>query len=235
MKECLVFKLGLVDYLEALSVQMELVEARINNSIPDVLLLLEHPHVYTIGRGGKEENLLVDREELRMKGIDVLRVNRGGDVTYHGPGQLVGYPIMKLGDCGRDVLLYLRKLEQVLKETLNVWGIDAQQIPGLTGVWVGDMKIGAIGVGMKRWVTFHGFALNVFPDLSYFRYIVPCGITKKGVTSLENLLKKRVNMEEVMDVLLDRFGRIFRRKLLHETASKLEERIYQKRPKEYYG
>lgn len=213
MEECLIFKLDLMDYLEALAVQMELVKARTEDSIPDVLLLLEHPHIYTIGRGGKEENLLVGTEELEKRGISVLRVNRGGDITYHGPGQLVGYPIMKLEGSSKDVFLYLRRLEEMLKETLSVWGINAQQISGLTGVWVEDMKIGAIGVGMRKWVTFHGFALNVSPDLSYFRYIVPCGITKKGVTSIESLLKEKVCMEEVTEVLVRKFEEIFRRKV----------------------
>lgn len=213
MEECLIFKLDLMDYLEALTVQMELVKARTEDSIPDVLLLLEHPHIYTIGRGGKEENLLVGTEELERRGISVLRVNRGGDITYHGPGQLVGYPIIKLEGSNRDVFLYLRRLEEMLKETLSVWGINAQQISGLTGVWVEDMKIGAIGVGMRKWVTFHGFALNVSPDLSYFRYIVPCGITKKGVTSLQSLLKEKVSMEEVTEVVVRKFEKIFRRKV----------------------
>jgi lipoate-protein ligase B len=170
--------LGQIDYQAALKLQDALVAARQRDDIGDVLLLLEHPHVYTLGRGGDERFILNPGE------IPVYRVSRGGQVTYHGPGQLIGYPIVKLEGADRDVLCYLRRLEHVLIEALAAFGIVAQRRPGLTGVWLGLEKIASIGVGFRRWVSLHGFALNVATDLSFFDAIVPCGIEGCRMTSL---------------------------------------------------
>ena len=172
-------RLGIVDYAGALALQEELVRARHLDQMPDTLLLLEHPHVFTLGRGADERYLITRRDN-----VPIHRVSRGGQVTYHGPGQLVGYPILKLEGAARDVHRYLRALEDVMIDSLARVGIPAERRPGLTGVWVGGRKIGSIGVGIRRWVTLHGFALNVCPDLSFFDGIVPCGIDGCVMTSI---------------------------------------------------
>ena len=173
-------RLGTVDYDSALALQDALVEARRDDLIGDTLLLLEHPHVFTLGRGADARHLLEARA-----GVPVFRVSRGGQVTYHGPGQLVGYPILKLQDGDRDIHLYLRRLEQTMIDALATLGIAARRRERLTGVWVGERKIGSIGVGMRRWITLHGFALNVCTDLDYFGAMVPCGIAGVEMTSVE--------------------------------------------------
>ena len=173
-------RLGTVDYESALALQDALVAARRDDLIGDTLLLLEHPHVFTLGRGADHRYLLQARP-----GVPVFRVSRGGQVTYHGPGQLIGYPILKLEGRDRDIHLYLRRLEQTLIDALAKLGIAAGRRAGLTGVWVGDRKIGSIGVGLRRWITLHGFALNVSTDLEYFRAMVPCGIAGVEMTSVE--------------------------------------------------
>jgi len=206
---CQVLKLGLVEYQQAWEWQRGLVRARLQGLIPDLLLLLEHPPTYTIGRRGERGNILVPEEELRALGAGVYHVDRGGDVTFHGPGQLVGYPILHLQGPLRDVHAYLRALEDVLIATLADYGIAAGRLPGLTGVWVGEEKIGAIGVRISRWVTSHGFALNVNTDLRYFGYIHPCGLRDKGVTSMASLLGAPVDMEGVAQRLIQRFGERF--------------------------
>ncbi len=175
--------LGTMGYEEALEKQRDLVEARKNNRAPDTLLLLEHPHVFTLGRNAKQEHLLA-----RPPGVEVHGANRGGDITYHGPGQLVGYPILDLGAIRKDVVWYVRSLEEALIAALGEFGVAAGRNPGYTGVWAGAEKIAAIGVHVSRWVTSHGFALNVHPDLGYFAFIVPCGIRRCGVTSIERVL-----------------------------------------------
>jgi len=174
-------RLGTVDYDSALALQDALVEARRDDLIGDTLLLLEHPHVFTLGRGADARHLLEARA-----GVPVFRVSRGGQVTYHGPGQLVGYPILKLQSGDRDVHLYLRRLEQTMIDALATLGIAARRRERLTGVWVGERKIGSIGVGMRRWITLHGFALNVGTDLEYFGAMVPCGIAGVEMTSVEH-------------------------------------------------
>jgi lipoyl(octanoyl) transferase len=176
-------QLGTVDYAAAWTLQTALHERRTRGDIPDTLLLLEHPHVYTIGRRGNATDVLWDADALRARGVDVVETDRGGQVTYHGPGQLVGYPIVDLGP-GADLVRYVRRLEDVLIATLERYGIAAERDEGNTGVWTSDSKIAAIGVRVTRGVTKHGFALNVSTDLSYFAGIVPCGITDKGVTSM---------------------------------------------------
>jgi lipoyl(octanoyl) transferase len=196
-----------MDYGQALELQQQLVRERQQGLIPDQLLLLEHPHVITLGRNGQMANLLASGEILARAGIGFYPTDRGGDVTYHGPGQLVGYPILDLREWKRDVGAYVRAVEQVIIDTLAGYGISAGRIPKLTGVWVGERKIAAIGVHISRWVTSHGFALNVATDLSYFQYIVPCGLTKP-VTSMA-ALGARASVEEVGRNLAAHFGRVF--------------------------
>ncbi len=194
---------GLVDYAAALAWQQTLVEQRIAAEIPDSLVLLEHPPVFTLGRGGNQEYLLNPGQ------VPVHRVGRGGEVTFHGPGQLVGYPILDLRRYGKDVHRYLRLLEAVVIATLAAWDIAATRRDGLTGVWVGTEKIASIGIGVRRWVTFHGFALNVNTDLSYFSAIVPCGLPGVRMTSMQELLKEAFPLDTVQSTLARGFARIF--------------------------
>jgi lipoyl(octanoyl) transferase len=206
-------RLGRVPYAESLELQRRLVEERKADRIGDVLLLLEHPHVLTLGvrTGGGRGHILVPDETLTGLGIDVFEAGRGGDITYHGPGQLIGYPIINLKPDRCDVHRYVRDLEDVLIRTAADFGIQAGRVDGLTGVWTGDDKLAAIGVRISRWVTSHGFALNVTTDLDYFRLIVPCGINGKGVTSLVKLLKRPVTLAEVEGRLIDQFCAVFGR------------------------
>jgi lipoyl(octanoyl) transferase len=203
-------RLGLVDYQAGLDLQKELVEQRKQGLIPDQLLLLEHPHVITLGarNHNASSNVLETPEALALKGVALFETGRGGDVTYHGPGQLVGYPILELQAARRDVHRYVRDLEEVLIQAVSDFGIAASRIPGLTGIWVGDHKLAAIGVRISRWVTSHGFALNVSTDLSHFDLIVPCGIADKGVTSMERLLWRDIPMTDVEDAVERAFRRI---------------------------
>jgi lipoyl(octanoyl) transferase len=209
-------------YGPALELQQELTAARKAGTAPDHLLLLEHPHVITLGRNGHQENLLASAEIMERAGISFFPTDRGGDVTYHGPGQLVAYPIMDLREWKRDVGAFVRGVEQTMIDTLADYGIAAGRIPKLTGVWVGDRKIGAIGVHISRWVTSHGLALNVSTDLSYFQYIVPCGLTKP-VTSMAQL-GVRVTWEEVSRTLAAHFGRVFDCEMLYEAPVLAAER-----------
>ena len=178
--------LGLMRYADALERQRQSVELRKSGAISDQLLIVEHPHVVTMGRNGHHENLLAEPELLARSGIEFFETDRGGDVTYHGPGQIVGYPILDLREWKRDVHAYVRAIEQVIIDTLVGFGIEAWREAGATGVWTSEGKIAAIGVHISRWVTSHGFALNVDTDLNYFRYIVPCGLTRP-VTSMQAL------------------------------------------------
>lgn len=204
-------RLGTVSYQAALDLQMRLVDERKQGRIPDQLLLLEHPPVITLGARNRNarSNVLETAEALAAKGVELFETGRGGDVTYHGPGQLVGYPIIELPVDRHDVHRYVRDLEEVLIQAVSDFGITASRIPGLTGIWVGDTKLAAIGVRISRWVTSHGFALNVSTDLSHFGLIVPCGISDKGVTSMERLLNRRVLMAEVTDAVVTRFHGLF--------------------------
>lgn len=217
MRNCVLRELGTVSYGEALALQQELASARKQGSVPDHLLLLEHPHVITMGRNGHEENLLASEEVLARTGIQYFPTDRGGDVTYHGPGQLVGYPILDLREWKRDVGAYVRGIEQTIIDTLAEYGIEAGRIPKLTGVWVDGRKIAAIGVHLSRWVTSHGFALNVNTDLSYFQYIVPCGLTLP-VTSMA-ALGVRATREEVGRRLAAHFARNFECELMAEAPA----------------
>src|SRR5579862_8311542 len=203
--------LGRMRYSEALEIQRELVEKRKQGLIPDQLLFVEHPHVITQGRNGHAENLLASEDALRSAGIEFFPTNRGGDITYHGPGQIVGYPIVDLREWKRDDAAYVRAIEQVLIDTLADYSISAERVAGLTGVWTGGRKIAAIGVHISRWVTSHGFALNVSTDLSYFQYIVPCGLTLP-VTSMAEL-GVHADPDEVAGRLALHFGRIFEREM----------------------
>ena len=212
---CVVRQLGRMDYAAALELQQRLAGERKEGLIPDQLLLLEHPHVITMGRNGHMENLLAGSDILERAGIGFFPTDRGGDVTYHGPGQLVGYPILDLREWKRDVGEYVRAVEETIIVTLAGYGITAGRIPKLTGVWVGDRKIAAIGVHLSRWVTSHGFALNVSTDLTYFQYIVPCGLTRP-VTSMA-ALGVRASLEEVGARLAVHFARIFDCEMLVET------------------
>jgi lipoyl(octanoyl) transferase len=201
--------LGLVDYAAALELQRERVAQRKAGTIPDTLLLLEHPHVYTLGRNAREENMLVSPEGLASRGAQVFTTDRGGDVTYHGPGQLVGYPILDLTQHRRDISWYMRSLEEVFILTARDFGIEAMRSAGAAGVWVGNDKLTAMGVHLSRWVTSHGFAMNVNTDLRYFDAIVPCGLQDKGVTSLAKLLGRAVEMDEVTERVVEHFGEVF--------------------------
>ena len=201
-----VHRLGRVPYDEALELQERLQRARIRGAVGDTLLLLEHPKVITLGRGAKPANVLFSRERLEERGFTVHEIGRGGDVTYHGPGQLVGYPIVDLAPDRKDVRRYVRSLEQVMIDVCERHGLEAQRVDKLNGTWIGDSKVGAIGVRISRWVTMHGFALNVSTDLADFGVIVPCGIVGRGVTSLEAELGRAVPMAGVMDAVTERFG-----------------------------
>jgi len=217
MHNCCLRQLGRIDYASALQLQQQLATDRKQGLVPDQLLLLEHPHVITLGRNGHMENLLADDDILARAGISFYPTDRGGDVTYHGPGQLVGYPILDLRDWKRDVGAYVRAVEETIILTLADYGIEAGRISKLTGVWVGERKIAAIGVHLSRWVTSHGFALNVSTDLSYFQYIVPCGLTKP-VTSMA-ALGVRASLDEVGAKLAVHFARIFDCEMLEETPA----------------
>lgn len=203
---CAVEQLGLVDYAEGLRLQRERVAARKAGEIPDTLLLLEHPHVYTLGRNASPEHLLISPEKVGALGAQVYETDRGGDITYHGPGQLVGYPIFDLTQHRRDVFWFMRSLEQVFIDVAAGYGIKAGRIPGAAGVWVGNEKLVAMGIHISRWVTSHGFAFNVNTDLSYFGWIIPCGLADKGVTSLAKLVGKPPDMQEVAGRVTEQFG-----------------------------
>jgi len=257
MRKCQVRELGRIAYGPALELQQQLIAARKAGTVPDHLLLLEHPHVITLGRNGRQENLLASDEIMERAGISFFPTDRGGDVTYHGPGQLVAYPIMDLREWKRDVGAFVRAVEQTIIDTLADYGIEAGRIPKLTGVWVGDRlggagaarggagaarggagaarggagaarggagaaKIAAIGVHISRWVTSHGLALNVSTDMSYFQYIVPCGLTKP-VTSMAQL-GVRATLEEVSRSLAAHFGRNFDCEMLYEAPVLAAER-----------
>ncbi len=209
-------RLGRIRYAEGLDLQAKLVADRQAGALPDTLLLLEHDPVFTLGRNARKENVLLPDQALRERGFDVFESGRGGDVTYHGPGQVVGYPIVDLSPDRRDVHRYVRDLEEVMIRCCADYGIEAARVEGLSGTWVGDDKVGAIGVRIARWVTSHGFALNVSTDLSAFDLIVPCGIRGHGVTSLERLFGRPIPLPEVMDHLVAHFAAVFEREVVPE-------------------
>ncbi len=199
-----VLELGTVDYDRALKLQTALVEVRARDDIHDTLLLLEHPHVYTLGRGADEKFILSAPVE-----VPIRRVSRGGQVTYHGPGQLVGYPILKLDGKRRDIARYLRMLETAMIDALARCGVSAGRREGFTGVWVGARKIASIGVGIRRWITYHGFALNVATDLSFFNSVVPCGIEGCEMTSIAALGRPEITVAEFSEIMRESFRETF--------------------------
>lgn len=212
-KTCWQVDLGLIPYAEACELQHRLVAARKASAIPDVLLLCEHPHVITLGRNTRPEHLLASDRRLAEMNAEVHPADRGGDITYHGPGQIVGYPILDLTEHRRDVRWYVEQLEEVMIRTAADFGIAAKRVESQHGVWIdapsGAEKLGALGVHLSRWVTSHGFAYNVSTDLRYFDLIVPCGIEGKGTTSLEGALGRDVSIEEVRDRTIAHFAAVF--------------------------
>ena len=208
MNICHVVSLGTVEYETAWDIQKGTHQRVVAGELANVLLLLEHPHVYTLGRRGTVDDILISPERLAELGAEVHRIDRGGEVTYHGPGQLVGYPIIDLRRWNGGALKYVRTLERVLIDTLSEFGIHADREDRPTGVWVGDAKIAAIGVRIRRWVSYHGVSLNVAPDLDHYRGIVPCGIRDHGVTSLA-ALGVAATMADVDAALRRTFGDIF--------------------------
>jgi lipoyl(octanoyl) transferase len=248
MTSCLIVDLGFIGYAEAFELQKRVVAARKADAIGDVLLLCEHPHVITLGRSGKRENLLASERVLAQKGVEFHATNRGGDITYHGPGQIVGYPVIQLAAIRRDVVWYVRMLEEVMIRTCANFGIVARREEGKTGAWidppeeetakdspqraqssqssgnsqgVAAEKIGAIGVHISRWVTSHGFAFNVATDLRYFELIVPCGIAERKATSLEKVLGRAVKRNEAAPKLVEHFGEVFGREPQQTTREEL--------------
>jgi lipoyl(octanoyl) transferase len=206
-------RVGRLSYAQGLELQAQLVTDRQAERIVDVLLLLEHDPVFTLGRNAREQNLLVRESLLKARGYDVFETGRGGDVTYHGPGQVVGYPIIGLAPDRQDVHRYVRDLEEVMIRTCRDFGVEAERVAGLTGCWVGRDKIGAIGVRISRWVTSHGFAFNVVNDLAPYSLIVPCGIADRGVTTLQQVLGRPIPLVDAQASLARNFGEIFEREL----------------------
>lgn len=202
-----------IEYREAYERQKRLWSLRLSGEIPDSLLLLEHPPTFTIGKSGKLENLLLTKEALAQRGISLFFTDRGGDITYHGPGQLVVYPIIDLRNCGKDIHRYVRSLEEAVIRTLADFSIAAGRDEKHVGVWVGPEKIAAIGVGVRKWVTMHGLALNVNPNLEHFVLINPCGILDRGITSMTKLLGREVPMEDVAERLAGHFAEVFNARL----------------------
>jgi lipoyl(octanoyl) transferase len=213
MRPLIVRRRGRLPYAEGVELQARLVAQRQAGEIPDTLLLLEHQPVFTLGRNASAANVLHPAEALRGRGFEVFEAGRGGDVTYHGPGQVVGYPILDLAPDRKDVHRYVRDLEEVMIRTCAGYGLAAERVPGLTGCWLGPAKVGAIGVRIARWVTSHGFALNVDADLAPFQLIVPCGIRDRGVTSLAQALGRTVPVAEVQDALAAHLAAVFERDL----------------------
>ncbi len=201
--------LGLIDYKEAWDLQKDTFELRKENKIPDTFYMLEHPHTYTLGRVAEKKNLVGSEDYLKENKISVYEIDRGGDITYHGPGQIVGYPIINLNDWVNDTHKYLRALEEIIIMTCAEYGIICGRNPKYTGVWIEDRKIAAIGIKVSRWITMHGFAFNVKTDLSLFNGIIPCGITDKAVTSLEKETNSTIDMLEVKEKLLANFCKVF--------------------------
>lgn len=206
----LILKLGTEPYKKIWDLQHQIHRMRVNSQINDVLILLQHNHVYTLGKVAKKNHLLLDEKLLIEQGIELFEIDRGGDITYHGPGQIVGYPIIKLNELYEDVHRYLRELEEVIIRVLNEYNVRAYRIPEYTGVWVNDEKISAIGIKISRWVTMHGFAFNINTDLEFFDKIIPCGIFDKGITSLKKILGKNVDLDEVENFLIKHFVDVFK-------------------------
>jgi len=234
VRTCQIVDLGLVGYAEAYALQKRVVAARKAEAIEDVLLLCEHPHVITQGRNGKREHLLVSKHVLRQKGVEYYETSRGGDITYHGPGQIVGYPILNLGAIRRDVVWYVRTLEEAMIRATSEFGITAERVAGKTGIWVRagntEEKLAAIGVHISRWVTSHGFAYNVSTDLRNFDLIVPCGIAECKATSLEKLLGRSVEEKEVSPRIAKHLGELLGLEMKEASVKAILEKLEQVEP-----
>src|SRR5437879_171411 len=231
LKDCLTIDLGLIGYAEACALQKRVVAARKAEAIEDVLLLCEHPHVITQGRNGKREHLLASEHVLRQKGMEYYETSRGGDITYHGPGQIVGYPILNLGAIRRDVVWYVRTLEEAMIRATSEFGITAERVAGKTGIWVRagntEEKLAAIGVHIGRWVTSHGFDYHVSRELRAFDLIVPCGIADRKATSLETWLGRRIEVEEVAPRIAKHLGELLGREMKESSRKELQEKLEQ--------
>jgi len=221
LNPCQAYNLGVIEYEKALQLQNNLVSARIAGDIPDIALLLQHPPVLTIGTSGNEQNILTSRDCLASEGISVIHADRGGDVTYHGPGQLVGYLIFDLKRKGTGLHQYVRHLEEAIIRTLDRFSITAHRDPHYPGVWVGHAKICALGIRVSRWVTKHGFALNVNTDLKHFASIIPCGIAGRRVTSMSQVLGHDIALEEVASCLCEQCARVFHITIRQKPAEEL--------------
>ena len=229
-KDCWLIDLGLIAYAPACELQHRAIEARKAGAIPDVLFLCEHPHVITLGRNGKLENLRATDRVLRQMSVEFHPTDRGGDITYHGPGQIVGYPILDLAEHRRDVRWYVHQLEETMIRATADFSVTAARVEGRHGIWVGqpptEEKLAALGVHLSRWVTSHGFAYNVATDLRYFDLIVPCGIVGRRATSLERVLDRAVRTDEVRPRLAAHFGELFERNMLQVSRAALEEKLH---------
>jgi lipoyl(octanoyl) transferase len=229
LNSCQIVDIGLIGYAEACALQKRVVAARKAGAIEDVLLLCEHPHVITLGRSGKRENLLASEHVLKQKGVEFYASDRGGDITYHGPGQIVGYPIVNLGAIRRDVVWYVRMLEEAMIRATAELGIAAERVAGKTGIWVRvgntEEKLAAIGVHISRWVTSHGFAYNVSTDLRNFELIVPCGIAGRKATSLEKLLERTVEPKEVAPRIAKHLGELLGLEMMESSRKDLLEKL----------
>jgi len=201
--------LGLIDYKDAWDLQKSIHQLRVENKIDDLLFLLEHPHTYTLGKTSDKENLVGDEKYLSENKISVYDIDRGGDITYHGPGQIVGYPIINLTNWQQDTHKYLRAIEEVIIKVCEEYGLQGSRVEKYTGVWIGDRKICAIGIKVSRWITMHGFAFNINTDLKLFNGIIPCGITDKDVTSLKRELKTEIPENEVKEKIIHHFSNVF--------------------------
>jgi lipoate-protein ligase B len=222
-KTCYALFLGTIDYAAALQLQMQVCRLKKRSLQEDVLLLLEHPPTITLGRNGTWRHLLARDESLASRGVRCYEADRGGDITFHGPGQLVGYPILRLEGGERDVHLYMRRLEEVLIRVLSCFGIEGSRREGLTGVWTGPKKIAALGVHISRWITRHGFALNVQTDLSFFDLILPCGIAGLEAASMSSALRRTVEVSDVANRLGGEFGEVLGRNLVWLSENELRE------------
>jgi len=206
--------LGYCDFEQALKIQKKIHELRVENKIPDTLILVEHPSVLTIGKSGSFDNILISTEVLHEKGIKIYQIERGGDITYHGPGQIVGYPIFYVKTALAGIKAMIKNIASLLIFTLNDFGVEATVKPKFVGVWVGDEKIASIGIAVKHWVTFHGFALNVTTDLTYFDLIRPCGLANVKMTSLEKILQKKIELTEVKERIKVNLEKVFNQRFL---------------------
>ncbi|HYU21763.1 MAG TPA: lipoyl(octanoyl) transferase LipB [Candidatus Dormibacteraeota bacterium] len=225
LNKFLTVDLGLLGYTQAYALQKRVVAARKTGAIEDVLLLCEHEHVITLGRNGKLENLLASERVLRQKGVEFHATDRGGDITYHGPGQIVGYPILNLGAIRRDIVWYVRTLEEAMIRATAEFGISAEREPGRTGVWVQAGKLAAIGVHISRWVSSHGFAYNVSTDLRNFDLIVPCGMADRQATSLEKLLGRSVQERDVAPRITRHLGALLGLEIQEVSRKELLEKL----------